>query len=327
MIPYTTVLLFASLALASTLRGQTHVDLSLALANGELGIVQPGEVAVLSFKISRTSNAFVPYLFATDLPRDWRCLVGEGVFDLGNYESATRLVSFTVPRDAPAGRYSLRFQVRDYASGKELANLPVKIVVAPRYKITMKASEWPRFALAGSSYRVAFLLTNESNQSTHIRLRPRSIPHTALTMDSSEVSLLPGESRTIQVDVATDPPSRGQYRHALDLQARVLADTAVQGRASALVTVLPAVSGSEDIARYPMLLTLRWSGENSQKGGQVELLSSGTLSDPTDTYELLLRGPNNRTQSFLGQGMSIGLRTETAPWTLSREIRHTNSVR
>ena len=284
------------------LQAQPTDALTLAPTGGATMVVQPGEVTTINFRIARSSNKYVTYIGATDLPRGWRSLLGEGVFDLGNHVSMIRLVSFSVPENTPAGKYPITYEVRDYASGRILSQARITITVQAKYRLDLKAIEYPRFALTGTSYSVVFLLTNESNESARVRVHTRNTPSFPVETDSSELSLFPGEARDIQVTVPTDPLRRFQYRHSLELHALLAADTTVRSRASTMITVLPAVSIEEESFKVPLQMTLRWTGENSQKGGQVELYGSGSFSqNPTDAYELVLRGPNNRTQSFLGQ--------------------------
>jgi hypothetical protein len=78
-------------------------------------------------------------------------------------------------------------------------------------------------------------------------------------------------------------------------------DTTVHARNTALISVAPRTTIDGSGFSIPLQLTLRSTGENGETSSQAELYGAGSIAgSETDRYELLLRGPDNRTQSLLG---------------------------
>ncbi len=264
--------------------------------------VKPGEVATAGIRISSTFDQNVRCLSMIDLPAGWRRLIGEQGFDVRPGTEEVRLLSIAVPKDAPSGSYIMSYVLRSADSGEELTRVDFRVKVLSSLGLDLIVLHAPTSAVAGVPYIVTYQLTNTSNESGGFRLRVRSIPELPATIDSAGMVLYPGEVREIDVRVTTDESNTVRFRHALELQASLDLDSTVVERATALVSILPRTTFAGEEVSVPLQFTFRHTGENRNSGSQVELFGTGSFSGgQTDHYELLLRGPDNRTQSLLGR--------------------------
>jgi hypothetical protein len=182
------------------------------------------------------------------------------------------------------------------------AEFLLTVVVRPVYRLELSVIESPKFTVAGIPFTATFLLSNASNGVARIALRGRAIPFIHVHLDDSEIEMYPGEMREIHAMMSPGSEQAPQYRHAIELNAILVADTTVRARASTMVSVVPLSASQEVTFDVPLQVTARWSGENGAYGSQGELYGAGSFSSTNDDrYELLVRGPNNQTASFLGQ--------------------------
>jgi len=215
--------------------------------------VKPGEVATSGVRITSTAEEKIRCFSMIDLPGGWRRIIGEQGFDVLPGTEAVRLVSVAIPKDASSGSYVMSYVLRASDSGEELQRVDFKINVVSSLDLGLVVLHAPRNAVAGSPYTATFQLTNRSNETGRTGLRVRSIPDLPATIDSAVVTLYPGEIRDINVTVVTDEASGVQFRHALELQAMLLADNTIAENATALVTVLPRTTIARAGIRSPSI--------------------------------------------------------------------------
>ena len=241
------------------------------------------------------------YDAALELPSGWKEVIREVPFGIEPGEVVLRLVSFSVPSDAPTKEYSLRYTVRDRAKAIHEASAPIVVVVPRIVLLELSLLQAPRFAVAGSAFVTEFVLTNRGNSPTVVRLRCRSSDNYPIRMDSAAVQLGLKESRNIQVSVTPDTRS-AIFNHTLELEATSMLDTTVSERISSVVEIVERASKvKEDYLMFPVSLRVREVGQDGKYFTQGELSGSGSLNERgTDQLDFLFRAPETQSVSSLG---------------------------
>jgi len=300
--PLAGLLVFALLLIPCRGLAQTAQGLQLDPTTGLRLDAPPGGVATGAVRITSMLDYEVRGIAMIDLPAGWRPLVGEGGFDIHPGAEDTRLFSFSVPRGTPAGIYDVVYSLRSGDTGVEFHNVRFSVHVLARLGLDVRLVHGPRSVVAGRPYTATFELTNTSNKQSRILFEIRSVPSLETVVDTSTLVLASGESRELPVTVQTEAGINRSFRHVVELRAWLQADRTKQGQASALVEVMPMTSFESDQVVIPLQFTFRNTGENNRSGSQGELYGTGSFSGSgTDRYELLIRGPDNRTQSLLGR--------------------------
>lgn len=279
-------------------RSQGQVDVALAV-KGAIA-TKPGSIVALGIKVTNRTTAAASYSSRMKLPDGWRMVTRDFPFALPAGASDVRLISFSIPPDAPAQQYQIAYSVRD-SSGRE-GSTSIRLTVAPVIQLELAVVDAPRFVVAGSTFETTFLLTNKGNSSTFIHLRSRSSNDFPITIDSTIQYFGARESRQLKVKVATNARSE-KISHTLELEAVSGEDSTIVVRASSVVEVVSRASKvEEEYYEYPVSLRFREVGQDGLFATQAEAFGSGSLSEQhTDRLEFLFRGPQTQTKSVLGQ--------------------------
>ena len=261
----------------------------------------PGKLLTLSFKVTNTTSARKRFESSVTVPTGWRRLAKDFPFELEGRASDIRLLSISIPAEAPAGEYPLRYTIKDPANPSDVTDVLMTIAITAVKEQALKLLESPRLAIAGEPYSSAFLLNNKGNITSEVHLTARTSSKFVAALDSAVIHLKPGESRTIVVKVSTDPAITSKAQDVLELVAELDEKNSVT--ASSYVEVIPRITGVEErYVRFPVLSRIRFTGEQGKRGTQVEFVGSGPLGNDQDSrLDLLVRTPDIQQKSILGQ--------------------------
>ena len=289
-----------ALAVVQVLSFQSR-SVSVTASTGTRVEAVPGKLLTLSFRVSNTAANKKRFESTVAVPTGWRRLAKDFPFELEPGASDIRLLNVSIPAETPAGEYVLRFGVRDPLNLSDAAEVSMTIVITAVKEQAMKLIESPRLAVAGEPYVSVFLLNNKGNITTRVRLTARSSTRFPVELDSSVVHLKPGESRTFSVKVSTDPSLTSKVQDVLDVTAEL--DTANSVKASSYVDVVPRITGAEErYIKFPLRALVRFAGEQSKRGTQLEISGSGPLGNiQEDRLDLLVRTPDIQQKSILGR--------------------------
>ncbi|HEY6953573.1 MAG TPA: hypothetical protein VI758_14290, partial [Bacteroidota bacterium] len=263
---------------------------------------RPGTVAAVGIKVTNTAVQKRQYQSQLVLPQGWKVVARDFPFELQPSESDVRLVSFSIPSDAPARTYTIRYTIQTELPAHHEATGTIVVVVAPVVELELKLLNAPRFAVTGSTFKTDFLLTNKGNSPAAVMLRFRSSQNFVVKSDSSLLHLSPRETRQVQAGVSTDP-TLGRINHTLELEAIFANDTTVRSKVSSVVEVVPRSSRvDEQYHEYTVHAKVREVGQDGKFAAQGEVSGYGSLNEKeTDRLEFLFRGPETQTASILGQ--------------------------
>jgi cell division septation protein DedD len=182
------------------------------------------------------------------------------------------------------------------------AHVVVRVIVAEQRSLDVRLLEAPRFAVAGSTHRAIFLVSNLGNTDARLKLRTRSALPVPLTVTPSSLLLPASAADTVQVSATTDGSATESLQHSMELIAEDEADPSSTARASCVVEIIPAPREPE--VRYhtlPLQVRLRTAGERSRAGTQGEIIGAGSFTEYyTDRISFLVRGPDLQPYSPLG---------------------------
>ena len=262
---------------------------------------QAGKLLTLSFRVTNNSSAKKRFESLVNAPAGWRRLTKDFPFELEAGASDIRLLTISVPSEAPVAEYTLRFSIRDASNPSDVSESSVTVVIAAVRDQGLKLVESPRMAIAGETYVVTFLLTNKGNITVPMRVSAQSSNRFAAKVDSSVVHLSPGESRSIAVKVQTDAKIPSKVQDILDVAAEL--DSANTVHANSYVEVVPRITGDEDqFITFPLEATARFAGQQSKNGAQIEIVGAGSLAEGRDgILDVMIRTPDIQSKSVLGQ--------------------------
>jgi len=294
-----------------------------AAAGGEIVVERRGEPTVEASAGGLVTVAFLlrnrgeqPARIRTEalLPAGWRRVGGREEEVVAGRDSVVHLLAFRIADDAQPGPYRLVYRaVAADATGA--ASDSVTVVVGAVRALALTVLEAPRFVAAGSTYEVSYLLRNRGNVPVRVELDVVRGSRFAGRLDSTSLTLGPGESSPVRVSVETDPRLHNTVRNALTLRARVAEPRVVAGRddlpagepvapavATSVVEVIATgVSANGRAGTFPMQLAVR----GSQPWGGVpalELSARGPLTPAGDlVLDLLLRGPRPEGATLFGE--------------------------
>jgi hypothetical protein len=263
---------------------------------------KPGTIAAASIKVTNLTSEQQTYDATIDLPAGWKPVIREFPFEIKAGDTDVRLITFSIPSDAPAHRYKIRYSVRDHASPANEAVASVEVIVVRVVQLDLKLLQAPRFVIAGTTFTTAVLVTNQGNSAGSVQLSYRSSYDFLVRLDSTMINLAPKETRQVQFYVTSDEKS-GKVNHILEVEAKSRQDTTIRVKISSGVEIIPRTTKlEEEYLVYPVSLRLREVGQDGKFATQAEVYGFGSLNEKkTDRLEFLFRAPETQTISTLGQ--------------------------
>ncbi len=264
--------------------------------------VKPGETIAAAFKLINNTDKKQFYDALIILPKGWKLVVREMPFELEPFTTDIRLISFSVPTDAPAKTYQIRYTVKDHNVPVNEASVTIDVDVVEIIQLELKRLQAPRFAIAGSTFKSIFLITNMGNTVIPVSLNLKSSLGFPIRTDSTIINLAPKESREISLSVITEP-IKEKITHNLEIEAMTLIDLSKKVKANSMVDIIPRITQIEtEYFELPITAKLRGVGEQNLFGVQAEITGYGSTNEQkTDRLEFLIRTPQTHTKSILGQ--------------------------
>lgn len=289
---------------ANTHVARAQIDsLQVRPADRELITQQPRQIATVAFTVRNGTGRHIEAEPLLALPSGWRVVTPELPFSLAAGETVVRLVSFMIPETARAGEYPVSYTVQDRLLPVTRDAYAVRVNVLAEPKLQVLALESAGFAIAGESYRAAFLVRNTGNAPIAARFNIRSIYGSEPQPRAGEVTLDAGESKTLEFDVATAAVRRRADEH-LTLTVDV-PDTGLRSSASSVTQVVPRISSAQAYrtlaSEVDLSLIARDADGRRTNGWQVGLSGSGALDDENTRHlGVRLRGPDIRDEGAFG---------------------------
>lgn len=266
--------------------------------------VEPGGIATVFFFVANTSSQSLEVLEAVGLPEGWELVTGEFSFELRSGEERLRIVSFHVPFAAPAGPYTLSYEVKSHRGISVLCRSETGVAVLPATGLSIVDCGAPRRVAAGETLRSRFRIVNSGNSTSTIRVRVTSSESYPAQPEAVDMRVDAGQSRELEVEVETPREIETLVHHALTVSAIALAEGSAEATANSTVIqdVIPRAGGPHDpYHRLPCALRTAYVGGGDGTGIQMEYSGRGQLAEGGDTaVDFLLRGPDVRGDSVFG---------------------------
>lgn len=273
--------------------------------------VEPGSTVTASFTVANRSGRRVAILEEITLPRGWRLIVGESTLELSPGEERLRLVTLHVPMTAPAGSYTLVYEVTGQGQGALHCIDEIEITVLPFGRIEIIERDLPARVIAGDTLSARVSIVNHGNADTGIQICVASSESYPISVDASEFFLGAGESRDVTVSVETDGELARRAAHVLTVEATASDLHAAEAATASTIVqeIIPRVSGRHDpYHRVPIVLRSVYLGGDDGEAGQLDISGGGRLSERGGhTIGFVLRGPDTRNASVFGRRDEYGL--------------------
>jgi hypothetical protein len=274
--------------------------------NNELIETEPKKTVTTVFHVTSKSPGMREFVSNAILPEGWKLITQDFPFQLAENQSEIKLLSFFVPQTAAAGVYEISYQVQDREFPSRLDYYNINVHVLAYRKLEMKLLEVPKSVIAGETYRIGLLLSNESNIADSVRITAASLENSIVAMETARVFLAKGESKTVHLSVRTDPKISKIFKDKIQIQARFSSDKEDVLSQLSVLDVIPKVTGSEDRHhRIPVELGLSQvfeKGRSVESGFQGELSGEGSLGENSDhKIAFKMRGPDIYQTSIYGQ--------------------------
>jgi hypothetical protein len=266
--------------------------------------VVPGTITSFSFQVTNRTAMAAEFLEELHTPAGWLSLVPEGSFPLDPGTTTARVYAVLVPKDAPAGRYTLAYAVRSQQNPAVQDRVAVDVVVLPFGKLTLLVEEQPDIVVAGTPFTVTLRAINVGNAPLSLSLSLDSPSAYRVQIAPSHLELAPGESAPVTVSVRTDMRLTRPFTLYLPIMAKAHSPEGreISSAVSVRVDIMPRASEAVDLSHYlPTELLIRPSGDEDSAGLQVEVRGAGTL-DAAGTREIdfLFRTPNTLPMGIFG---------------------------
>jgi len=253
---------------------------------------EPGETITIPLKVSNTSSNTLEFIEELKLPPGWTLILKPAPFTLNPYQTEVRLFTFLVPHYCLAGDYTVSCQLRDISTDpnnptdptdstpdsnpnnpKKIAQKTFQIKILPTYQVEIIPHEQnpSPYVLAGEEYNTEFTIINRGNTPQKISLTATDSEKFTLSIHENSFSLLPGESRIIQLKIKI-PLTLNLINAKEDNITLVATINDKNGEDISFyhydkVQLIPQICGNPDIYhRIPSSLSLTY-----QQGGNLDI--------------------------------------------------------
>jgi hypothetical protein len=282
--------------------------------------VEPAGIATIAFFVANTSGGSLEVVEAVGLPERWELVTGESSLELRPREERLRLVGFHVPFDAPAGSYTIKYEVRDHRGVSTLAWSEANVAVQGATGLSIVDCGAPQRVVAGETLRARFEIVNSGNSASRIRVRVTSSESYPTQPDTVDLLVSAGQSREFTVEIGTPIGIEKMVHHALT----VCAITPTEGGAEAMANctviqqIIPRAGGVYDpYHRLPSALRTTYVGGGGGTGVQIEYSGRGRLAEGGGAeVDFLLRGPDVHEDSVFGLRDEYWLRLAGAAYSV-----------
>ncbi|MBB6015416.1 hypothetical protein [Deinococcus radiopugnans] len=230
-------------------------------------------------------------------------------------------VTFQVPALAPAGD-SPPLVLRILQGGKEVARAQTQVRVLPRARVSLRSPEILS-GTPGQTLTVPLEITNLGNQTDTIRLEITNVDRRP-QLDTSEVALKPGESRSVNATLKLDRVSEG-YLYILFFETTSTNNPEISARARTNIVYTSVAGRSGNAIRGPRLTfsvraaldaDMDWSpsGRSTSLRYSLQPTVGGQLSDYVEG-NLRISGLDGSLVRPLPDNPTFGVQLDGGRWT------------
>ncbi|EYB69202.1 hypothetical protein DEIPH_ctg011orf0194 [Deinococcus phoenicis] len=277
----------------------------------------PGGYVTLTFVAEGQGE----YVFAVDSPPEWVPVTRTRTVSLNG--STLIPVTFQVPALAQAGD-SPPLVLRALRNGTEVARSQTRVQVQPRARIALRSPQ-QLTGVPGQTLSFPLDVTNLGNQTDTVRLETTNVDRRP-QLSASEVTLQPGETRTVTVSLKLDNVSEN-YRYVTFFSAVSSRDPAVSVRTRTESVFTSLAERGASANRGPRLTFsvhsaveagVDWSsaGRSTYLRYALQPTVSGQLSDYV-TGSAAVAGLEGSLDHPLPSNVSFGVRLDSKRWSVS----------
>ncbi len=266
----------------------------------------PGEVITTLFKVSNFTSRRQELISRIDVPKGWKVITNDFRFYLDPAQTSTRLISFFVPRNAGAGEYEVIYSAGSRKFLTYSDSYKVKVVVKQYHKLRTEVLSSPEFVIAGDSYKVSFLLIDESNTSEEITINIDSERDYPYSVNIEKLNTPKYRSSRVDITVQTDSECNKLFNHKVRLTASLKRHKEITSESTSYVKIIPRTTGEKD--RYHRIPVSFSFGQFLQKNGsakygfQADVYGEGSLDEKGERHiQFRLRGPDIYERSILAR--------------------------
>lgn len=258
--------LIASASLVSAQTGSTRVSLADSVRTA-----LPGTAVSYMFTIESPDGA--GGVAEVSLPPEWRTLTASAELPQGS-PRISYLVAAGVPATATPGRYLIELIVRQAGRSSRAA---AWVIVPARHALSLTRMHSPEMVVAGSPVIARFMLANRGNAPVTVRLNIKSA--TFSVSDTLRVTLAPGASQEIPVELATDSRAQAIIQSTTSVTAQAVGLAGISARSAFQTSVVPREAHAAAPV-HTLSSRIRMIGASSSRGARgAELFGSGLLRD------------------------------------------------
>jgi hypothetical protein len=283
---------------ATSVRAQTGSSLT-DVNHDSVSLTAPGSTVTRVYAVSNPTSDSMVVTPKIDLPGGWAVLTGAAPFTLGPGESDTWIVSLSIPAQATAGPYVVRVAAAGRGTSAAVVSDSIPLTVTTRRGISLTFGDRPMYVIAGSPYKLSLLVRNRGNALALVRVRAASPGGELARVDPGFVTLQPGESRPVAVEV--DPPKdeASQTDAVVEVTATDSEDPGVSVSASARMTMAQPPGVTEPFATVPAQLRVRPVKTGSAGVAPIEITGGGRLREGgAEQIDFTFRGSPGRVSPF-----------------------------
>ena len=257
----------------------------------------PGQVISTSVIVINKTGRQRELVTDVRLPKRWKVITMEAPYQLASTQSNIKLLSFFVPQSTPVGKYEITYNVLVKKNKYYNQSCVIPVNVTPFYKLTTELYKAPEYVVAGNSYMVSFLITNESNTPAKMNVDITSGNKYPFTYNIEEIGAKNASAKVLNVTIQTDKDCKKSFEHVVRLTTHLQIQKDCSSESVSRVKVISSVHGYRD--RYHTLPVTITFGEFMQKnekttqGFQVDIKGEGYLDEAKkENVKFRLRGPD-----------------------------------
>jgi hypothetical protein len=211
----------------------------------------PGNSVSSTFLLHNAAPAQAELTPRFSLPEGWTVVLGIAPFTLASGASDVWVVSLSVPARIVAGKYVIGVALEQGPSGDgRVLRDSILVEIQERRAVELKIVSAPVYVNSGEAYQVKFGVMNRGNSRALYRVTATSALNSA-RLDSSAVSLKPGETKVLTARVGTKGGSARAADDLLEIRAAYASDSAVHADVSATISIVPPADCMNRCSRYP----------------------------------------------------------------------------
>lgn len=284
------------LLLAALSRPAYGATLEMRAGGGDFG-VEPGRLVTRRILVENRESSEIEVSEELALPPGWVAIpTGDPVFVLPSFAPRLRLLTFSIPAQAPSGPARLRYLVRHRGNGQILLDREILVEVIRTARLEVVWQEAPTSVVAGDPIPLAATLVNRGNSPLNVEVRTEVTPEVPNAPRRTLV-VPPGSSQPLALEVATDASVTARKLSLIQVRLEAAPEggtNLVLRPHSVTVDVLPRQAPAFDpYVRLPVRWTTRTAWETGRSPGiQTELAGRGALDEAGKQHlDFVLRGP------------------------------------